>query len=160
MVDLKFRYAQKGDERLILRFIKELAEYEGLAREVVADCETLSKWIFDMGRAKVLFALDGEEEIGFALYFYNFSTFLGRSGIYLEDLYVSPEYRKQGVGKALLKKLARTAEAEGCGRLEWWCLDENLPSIEFYTAMGAQAMDRWTVYRVSGDGLKKLAERD
>ena len=106
----------------------------------------------------MLFALADDMEVGFALYFHNFSTFLGRSGIYLEDLFVRPEYRGMGYGKALLCRLAAIAKEEGCGRLEWWCLDWNKPSIDFYKSMGAEPMEDWTVYRVTGETLDKLAE--
>ena len=101
--------------------------------------------------------LEGKE-VGFALYFHNFSTFLGRAGLYLEDLYVLPQYRGQGIGKAILQHLARLAVDQGCGRMEWWCLDWNAPSIAFYRALGAQPMDEWTVYRLTGDTLRGLAE--
>ena len=100
---------------------------------------------------------DGKE-VGFALFFHNFSTFLGRAGIYLEDLYVLPEYRGRGYGKGLICRLAAIAQERGCGRLEWWCLDRNRPSIDFYLSLGAEAMDEWTVYRIAGETLKKLAE--
>lgn len=155
---LSFRKAERKDVKLILKFIKDLAEYEGLLNEVVADEETLETWIFDKEKAEVIFALENGNEVGFALYFHNFSTFLGRAGIYLEDLYVKPEYRKKGYGKAILKELASIAVRRGCGRLEWWCLDSNKPSIDFYLSMGAQPMSDWTVYRISGDTLSKLAE--
>ena len=126
--------------------------------EVVADEATLEEWIFDKQKAEVIFALEGEKEVGFALYFHNFSTFLGRAGIYLEDLYVKPEYRGKGYGKAILKKLASIAVERGCGRLEWWCLDWNKPSIDFYRSLGAEPMDDWTVYRIAGETLTNLAE--
>ena len=158
--DLSFRYALRADVPLILRFIKELADYEQLLHEVVATEEILEEWIFDKQKAEVIFALEGDKEVGFALFFHNFSTFLGRSGIYLEDLYVSPESRGKGYGKALLKQLARIARERGCGRLEWWCLDWNTSSIEFYLSLGAEAMSDWTVYRVAGDQLIKLAQDD
>ena len=153
-----FRNAERKDTALILQFIKDLAAYEKMSDEVVADTATLEKWIFDEKKAEVIFALEDEKEIGFALFFHNFSTFLGRAGIYLEDLYVMPEYRGKGYGKALLKKLASIAVERGCGRLEWWCLDWNKPSIDFYLSLGAEPMSDWTVYRIAGDTLKKLAE--
>ena len=152
------RNAERKDTPLILQFIKKLAEYENLVHEVVADEETLEKWIFDKEKAEVIFAVEDRKEIGFALFFHNFSTFLGRAGIYLEDLYVEPEYRGKGYGKALLKKLASIAVERGCGRLEWWCLDSNKSSIDFYLSMGAEQMSDWTVYRIAGDTLEKLAE--
>ena len=151
-----FRTAERQDVPLILQFIRELAEYEGMLDQVVADESTLETWIFDKEKAEVIFALEGGKEVGFALFFHNFSTFLGRAGIYLEDLYVKPEYRKKGYGKALLKKLAAIAAERGCGRLEWWCLDWNKSSIDFYLSLGAEAMTDWTVYRIAGDTLAKL----
>lgn len=157
-MSLGFRNAQRNDVGLILQFIRELADYEKMLFEVVADEATLEEWIFDKQKAEVIFALEGEKEVGFALYFHNFSTFLGRAGIYLEDLYVKPEYRGKGYGKAILKKLASIAVERGCGRLEWWCLDWNKPSIDFYRSLGAEPMDDWTVYRIAGETLTNLAE--
>lgn len=156
---LTFRSAERKDVSLILGFIKELADYEKMLDEVVADEATLETWIFDKQKAEVIFALEGEKEVGFALFFHNFSTFLGRAGIYLEDLYVKPEYRGKGYGKAILKKLASIAVERGCGRLEWWCLDWNKPSIDFYLFLGAEQMSDWTVYRIAGDTLTQLAEK-
>ncbi len=158
MKQLTFRYAEERDTAVILRFIRELAEYEKMLDEVVATEDLLRKWIFEKKKAEVLFALEDGEEVGFALFFHNFSTFLGRAGIYLEDLYVKPEKRGMGYGEALLKKLAQTAVERGCGRLEWWCLDWNRPSIDFYLSLGAEPMEDWTVYRIAGDTLQKLAE--
>lgn len=152
-----FRYAKRDDISLILQFIKYLAAYEKMINEVVADEKTLEEWIFDKQKAEVIFAVVDDEEIGFALFFYNFSTFLGRAGIYLEDLFVKPEYRGKGYGKAILKKLAAIAVERGCGRLEWWCLDWNKPGIDFYLSLGAEPMDDWTVYRITGDTLSNLA---
>ncbi|MDO4712099.1 MAG: GNAT family N-acetyltransferase [Peptostreptococcaceae bacterium] len=159
MDKVHFRSATREDVPLILRFIKELADYEKLLHEVVATEELLTKWLFEKNKAEVLFALEGENEVGFALFFHNFSTFLGRAGIYLEDLYVSPEYRGKGYGKALLKKLAEIAVERGCGRLEWWVLDWNRPSIDFYRSMGAEAMDEWTVFRIAGETLEKMGKK-
>ena len=158
MEKLSFRYAEKKDAALILYFIKELAAYEKMADQVVAAEDNLKEWLFDKRVAEVLFALEDDEEVGFALYFHNFSTFLGRAGIYLEDLYVKPEKRGKGYGKAILKKLAQTAVERGCGRLEWSCLDWNKPSIDFYLSLGAEPMNEWTVYRLSGDTLKRMGE--
>ncbi|MBQ2412988.1 MAG: GNAT family N-acetyltransferase [Anaerotignum sp.] len=158
MEKLQFRYAKEGDTALILQFIKELADYEKMLDEVVATEEILKEWIFAKNKAEVIFVLENDVEVGFALFFHNFSTFLGRSGVYLEDLFVKPAYRGKGYGKGLLKKLAQIAVERGCGRLEWWCLDWNRPSIDFYRSMGAEPMDDWTVYRVAGDTLQKLAE--
>lgn len=151
-----FRYAKRDDISLILQFIKDLAAYEKMINEVVADEKTLEEWIFDKQKAEVIFAVVDDEEIGFALFFHNFSTFLGRAGIYLEDLFVKPEYRGKGYGKAILKKLAAIAVERGCGRLEWWCLDWNKPGIDFYLSLGAEPMDDWTVYRITGDTLSNL----
>lgn len=153
-----FRSAERRDVPLILRYIRELARYEKLEEEVVATEEILEEWLFDKEKAEVIIAMAEGKEVGFALFFHNFSTFLGRAGIYLEDLYVEPAHRGQGIGTALLRELARIAVARGCGRLEWWCLDWNTPSIEFYRSLGAEAMDDWTVYRISGETLGKLAE--
>lgn len=153
-----FRMAERNDTALILKFIKELAEYEKMSDEVVATEEMLKAWIFDQNRAEVVFALDDGVEVGFALFFHNFSTFLGRGGIYLEDLYVKPEYRGRGHGKRLLKKLAQIAVERGCGRLEWCCLDWNQPSIDFYRSLGAVPMKGWTIYRMAGDTLRRMAE--
>lgn len=152
-----FRFAEEEDTPLILQFIRELADYEGMLGEVVADEAMLKEWIFRKQKAEVLFVLADGREVGFALFFHNFSTFLGRAGLYLEDLYVKPEYRGRGYGKAILKKLAAIAVERGCGRLEWWCLDWNKPSIDFYLSLGAQPMEDWTVYRITGDTLTSLA---
>ena len=159
MENLTFRFAEKEDVSKILYFIRELASYEHMLDEVVATEELLEEWLFEKEKAEVLFAVKDGEEIGFALFFHNFSTFLGRAGIYLEDLYVKPKYRGNGYGKALLQELARIALERGCGRLEWWCLDWNQPSIDFYLAMGAEPMKDWTVYRVAGEALEKLGGR-
>ena len=153
-----FRNAERKDIPLILQMVKELADYEKMLNEVVADEATLEQWIFDKEKAEVIFALEDGKEVGFALFFHNFSTFLGRAGIYLEDLYVKPEYRGKGYGKAILQRLASIAVERGCGRLEWWCLDWNKSSIDFYRSLGAEAMSDWTVYRIAGETLKQLAE--
>ena len=158
MNEFCFRYAQKEDVGLILDFIKSLAIYEKMLDEVIATEEILTEWIFEKKKAEVIFVLEENKEVGFALFFHNFSTFLGRAGIYLEDLYVKEEYRGKGYGKALLKKLAQIAVERGCGRLEWSCLDWNQPSIDVYLSIGAVPMDEWTVYRLTGDTLKKMAE--
>ena len=153
-----FRYAERGDTARILQFITELATYENLQSEVVATEEILAEWLFDKQKAEVIFALEDGKEVGFAVFFHNFSTFLGRAGLYLEDLFVLPEYRGKGYGKALLKKLAQITVERGCGRLEWCCLDWNKPSIDFYLSLGAKPMDDWTIYRLTGDTLEKMAE--
>lgn len=154
---MNFRYAKREDTPLILDFIKELADYEKLLDQVVADEPTLEHWLFDEKKAEVIFVLEGNNEVGFALFFHNFSTFLGRAGLYLEDLYVKPEYRGKGYGKSLIEKLASIAVERGCGRFEWWCLDRNKPSIDFYLSLGAEPMKDWTVYRITGKTLQNLA---
>ena len=155
-----FRFAERKDVALILSFIRALARYEKLENEVVATPALLEEWLFDKEKAEVLFAVVDDQEVGFALFFHNFSTFLGRAGIYLEDLYVAPEYRGRGIGHAFFHALARIAVQRGCGRLEWWCLDWNTSSISFYKKLGAEAMDEWTVYRISGDTLTGLAKSE
>lgn len=156
---MNFRFAAKKDTAKILFFIKELAKYEKLENEVVATESLLSEWLFDKNKAEVIFALDeNDKEVGFALFFHNFSTFLGKSGIYLEDLYVMPEYRGKGYGKGLLKQLAKIAVERKCGRLEWWVLDWNKPSIDFYKSLGAIPMDEWTTFRITGETLLNLAK--
>lgn len=157
---MEIRFAKREDTAKILRFIRALAEYEKLSGEVVATEALLEEWIFDKGKAEVIFAVEDGKELGFALFFHNFSTFLGRAGIYLEDLFVLPECRGRGYGTALLKKLAALAVERGCGRLEWSCLDWNSPSIEFYKALGAVPMEEWTVFRVAGETLHTLAKQD
>lgn len=154
---LTFRYAVREDTPLILKFIRDLAAYENLLDEVVATETILEEWLFEKQKAEVIFAVVAGREVGFALFFHNFSTFLGRSGIYLEDLYVDPEYRGCGYGKAIFRQLARIAVERGCGRLEWWCLDWNQASIDFYLSLGAKPMDEWTVYRIDGDTLAHMA---
>ena len=158
MQKLNFRNATIDDCKLILFFIKELAIYEKMLDEVVATEELLREWLFEQKKAEVIFACEDGKEIGFALFFHNFSTFLGRAGIYLEDLFVLPEHRGKGYGKAILKELARIAVERKCGRLEWSCLDWNKPSIDFYLSLGAEPMDDWTVYRITGQTLIKLSE--
>ena len=154
---MTFRFAAAEDCSLILDFIRQLALYEKMADQVVADEALLREWIFDRGKAEVLFAMEGDREVGFALFFHNFSTFLGRAGLYLEDLFVLPEYRGRGYRKALLRKLGAIAVERGGGRLEWSCLDWNRPSIDFYRSLGAVPMEAWTTYRVSGETLQALA---
>lgn len=158
MIDTSFRTAKENDVPIILQFIKELAEYENLSREVVATEDILREWLFEKKIAEVIFATENGEVVGFALYFHNFSTFLGRGGIYLEDLYVKEGYRGKGYGKGLLRRLAQIAVERGCGRLEWSCLDWNTPSIDFYLSLGATPMSEWTVYRIAGERLHDFAE--
>ncbi|MBE0600313.1 MAG: GNAT family N-acetyltransferase [Firmicutes bacterium] len=156
-MELSFRFATESDTPLILDFIRDLAVYENMLDLVCATEALLREWLFVQKKAEVLFAVLGKREIGFALYFYNFSTFLGKAGLYLEDLFIKPEYRRYGYGKAILKQLATIALERGCGRLEWWCLNWNKPSIDFYLSLGAVPMNDWTVYRLSGDTLDTLA---
>jgi len=152
------RFAEPADAALILGFIKELAEYEKLSHEVTATEEVLQETLF--GHRRVAEVIVGEyhgEAVGFALFFHNFSTFLGRPGIYLEDLFVKPQMRGRGFGKALLAYLARLAVARKCGRVEWAVLDWNAPAIRFYRKLGAVTMDDWTVHRLTGAALHRLA---
>ena len=158
--ELSFREARREDTELILTFIKGLAKYEKMEHEVVATPELLEKWLFDKQKAEVIFAMADGKDVGFALFFHNFSTFLGRAGIYLEDLFVLPEYRGCGYGKGILKKLAQIAVERGCGRLEWWCLDWNKPSIDFYLSLGAKPMEDWTVYRITGETLQEMGKAE
>jgi GNAT superfamily N-acetyltransferase len=155
---LTFRKALREDCALILGFIRVLAEYERRLDAVVATEELLEEWILDREKAEVIFAVEDDCEVGFALFFHNFSTFLGKAGLYLEDLFIRPEQRGKGYGKALLAHLAQIAVERGYGRMEWWCLDWNTASIKFYLSLGAKAMDEWTVYRVDGKALQELAE--
>ena len=157
MTNASCRFAEEKDCALILRFIRGLAEYEKMVDQVVATEESLREWIFEKGKAEVIFICEDGIEVGFALFFHNFSTFLGRAGIYLEDLYVLPEHRGKGFGKALLQQLAQITVERGCGRLEWSCLDWNQPSIDFYLSLGAEPMDEWTIYRMAGKTLTDLA---
>ena len=155
---IQIRPAVAGDEALILGFIRELAEYEKLAHEVVASEADLTATLFcDAPKAFALIAEQDGEAVGFALYFFNFSTFLGKHGLYLEDLYVRESARGKGAGKALLAELARIALENDCGRMEWWVLDWNTPSIEFYKSLGATPMDEWTVFRLTDEPLANLA---
>lgn len=151
------RFAEVKDVSLILKLIKELAEYEKLLHEVVATESILKESLFERRIAEVIIGEFQGEPVSFALFFHNFSTFLGRPGIYLEDLYVKPEVRGKGLGKILLSFLAKLAIERNCGRLEWWCLDWNEPSIKFYKQLGAKSMEDWTVYRVCDKELRNLS---
>ena len=156
MSKLEFRSANENDVGLILEFIKKLADYENRLDEVVASESDLKKWIFDKNHAEVIFVtLDGKE-IGFALFFLSFSTYLANANLHLEDLYIDPEYRGKGYGKALLKHLAKIVVDRGYGRFEWTCLSWNQSSIDFYLSLGAKKMD-WNVFHLTGDELHKLA---
>jgi GNAT superfamily N-acetyltransferase len=159
MEDFRIRFAQKEDVGLILTFIKELAEYEKLSNEVVANEEILLDSLFVKHQADVIIGEFKGKPVGFALFFHNFSTFLGKANLYLEDLYIKEEFRGLGLGKIMFACLAKIAIERNCGRLDWWCLDWNEPSIKFYKKMGAKPMDEWTVYRVDGQALVKLANK-
>ena len=140
-MDIEFENAKRKDVPVILQFIKELARYEKLEHEVIANEALLEQWLFDYKKAEVIFVVKDHHRIGFALFFHNFSTFLGRAGLYLEDLYIKPEYRGHGYGK-----------------MEWWCLDWNQSSIDFYLSLGAKPMDEWTVYRLTDDDFERLLQ--
>ena len=156
---INIRAATSADAKLIFELIVELAVYEKAPHEVVTDENGISDSLFGpTARAKALVCEVDGRAVGYAVYFYSYSTWLGRNGIYLEDVYVSPAFRGRGAGKALLRQLAQIAAAENCGRLEWSVLDWNTPAIEFYEALGAQAQSEWIKYRISGDALRKLAE--
>ena len=156
---ITFRTAQRGDCALILRFIRELAEYERMTNSVAATEKLLEEWLFDKKAAEAMFAAVNGSDAAFAVFFPNFSTFLGHAGMYLEDLYVLPEYRSCGVGTALLRELARIAVERGYGRLEWQCLDWNEAAIRFYRTLGAKPLNDWTGYRLEGDILSGFANR-
>ena len=160
MAEPGFRTAVREDTPLILSFIRALAEYERMSDQVTATAELLEQQLFDRHAAEVLFVLEDGREVGFALFFSNFSTFLGRSGLYLEDLYIQPEYRGKGYGKALLRQLASVACERGCGRMEWACLDWNQPSIDFYRSLGAVPMEEWTTFRLTGGALAALGSQN
>ena len=160
MAQITFRMAQPKDTTLILHFIRGLAVYEKMEDQAIATEELLTEWLFEKQKAEVVIGEAEGKPVGFALFFHNFSTFLGRAGIYLEDLFVEPSERGKGYGKAPLTHLAQLAVERGCGRLEWSCLDWNQPSIDFYLSMGAQRMDDWTTYRLTGDRLAELGRAE
>ena len=156
--EFRIEPAMESDISLILTFIKELAQYEGLAHEVVATEGNLRESLFGpRASAEVVIAYSATQPVGFAVFFHNYSTFLGRSGLYLEDLFVLPEWRERGVGRHLLGYVARIAVTRDCGRLEWSVLDWNEPAIHFYRGLGARPMDEWTVYRLAGEALERLS---
>lgn len=157
--DVTIRRATPDDIPVMLGFIRELAEYERLAHEVRGTEELLREEMFgERPVVEAIIARVGEEPAGWALYFHNFSTFLTRRGLYLEDLYVQPRWRGRGIGRTLLAELARIAVARRCGRLEWVVLDWNEPAIRFYRRLGAESLDDWTIFRLAGDALTRLAE--
>ncbi len=157
MNEVTFRFAEKKDAPIILDFIKGIAEYEKMSDDVVTTTEMIEEWIFEKKTAEVIFAIAEGDEVGFALFFHNFSTFVGRAGLYLEDIFVKKEYRKKGYGKALFKKLAEIALERNCGRMEWVCLDWNKPSIDFYLSLGAKPMNEWTLYRLTDKQLQDIS---
>ncbi len=153
----KIRSAEESDVKLILQFIQGLGAYEKLSHEVVATEEKLHKTLFQQKMAEVIIGDYDGKPVGFALFFHNYSTFLGQAGIYLEDLYILPDMRGKGFGKKMLSQLAKLAIERDCGRLEWSCLDWNEPSICFYKGLGAKSLDEWTIFRVTGETLKEMA---
>lgn len=153
---MHIRKATREDVSLILDFIHGIARYEKMEDDVQVTEDMLRDWVFDRQIAEVVFAMEDDQEVGFVLYFHNYSTFVGKAGLYIEDLYVKPEFRGKGYGKALFLYLAHTALQRGCGRMEWTCLNWNKPSIRFYRSMGAVPLDDWRVYRLTEDGLRAL----
>lgn len=152
------RFATEADVPVILELIKGIAAYEKMLDQVVATEEILHEWLFEKQKAEVLLGEVNGESVGFALFFHNFSTFLGRGGLYLEDIFIRPAFRGRGYGKAFFRRLAAIAVERGCGRMEWVCLDWNKPSIDFYRSMGAVPMDDWTIYRLTSDQLVNIAQ--
>ena len=158
--NISFRFAVSADVPEILSLIRRLAEYEHLAQEVVASEELLEEWLFERKVAEVLFVLEDNVIAGMGLFFYNFSTFLGKGGIYLEDLFIQPQYRGKGLGKALLKQICTIAVERGCGRVDWQCLRWNEPSLAFYRSLGAVSLDEWLPLRLSGETLALAAKKE
>ncbi len=158
MGEFLLRPAREEDIPALLGFIREMAEYEKMSDQVVATEELLHKWIVEQEKAEVLIPTVDGKSVGYALFFHNFSTFLGKAGIYLEDVYIQPQHRGKGYGKAIFRKLAQIALERGCGRLEWVCLDWNQPSIDFYLSMEAEPQPEWTIYRLTGETLEKAAK--
>jgi len=158
VTDIRIEPVREQDVALLLRLIKALADYERLSGEVVATEALLRESLFgSKPGVEAALAYVGPDAVGFAVWFYNFSTFVGRPGLYLEDIFVLPDWRSRGVGRALMGHLARLAVARGCGRMEWAVLDWNEPAVGFYRTLGAQAMDGWTVYRLAGDALARAS---
>lgn len=156
---LTFRFATEKDVPLILKFIKGIAEYEKMLDEVETTEELLHEYLFEKQRAEVIFAIVDNVEVGFALFFHNFSTFVGKSGLYLEDIFVWPQYRGKGYGKAIFKQLVKIANERDCGRMEWVCLNWNQPSIDFYLSLNAKPMDEWTTYRLDKKAIEDLLDK-
>lgn len=157
--NFSIRKAEKQDAQLVLDFIKKIADYEKLSDQVVVTRELLEEFVFDRGEAEVLIGETYGKPVGFALYFKNFSTFLGRTGIHLEDLFVDPDQRGKGYGKLLFQAVAKIARDQGCQRLEWTCLNWNQPSIDFYHYMGAEPLSQWTTYRLAGEAIEEALEK-
>jgi GNAT superfamily N-acetyltransferase len=159
-LNLNLRFAEETDVEAVLRLIRGLADYERLSHEVTADAETLRRSLFGAHRvAEVVIAEVDGTPVGFALFFHNFSTFLGRIGIYIEDLYIEPAWRGKGIGRALLSRVARLAKERGCGRLEWAVLDWNETAIAFYRNLGGRMLDDWRIFRVTGTALDELSRQ-
>lgn len=156
---MKLRYANRDEVNLILHFIKELAVYEKMSDQVVVTEALLTKWIFDQKIAEVLFLIEDDKAIGFALYFYNFSTFLGKAGIYLEDVYIQSDYRHRGYGKEVFNFLAKIMIEKDLGRIEWSCLNWNQTSIDFYLKLGAKPMNEWTTFRLTRNEAEKMLNK-
>ena len=152
------RYAKEEDTPLILDFIRRLADYEKMSDQVAATEDLIREWVFEKKKAEVLLGEEDGKPVAFALFFHNFSTFLGRAGIYLEDLFILPECRGKGYGKVIMKELAKIAATRGCGRLEWACLNWNESSLAFYRSLGAEPLTEWTTCRLSGETLQELAK--
>ena len=156
---LTFRFATEEDVALVLKFIKGIAEYEKMLDQVETNEELLHEYLFEKKRAEVIFAVVDNVEVGFALFFHNYSTFVGKSGLYLEDIFVWPEYRGKGYGKAIFKQLVKIAHDRDCGRMEWVCLNWNQPSIDFYLSLNAKPMDEWTTYRLDKKAIEDLLNK-
>jgi len=156
MSNYSFRFALQEDTHLVLKFIKELATYENMEDKLVITENVLRKWLFVDKRVEVIFVMEDNKEVGFVLFYNVYSTFSAKAGLFIEDLFVKPGYRKKGYGKALIKQLANIAVERGCQRLDWLCLDWNKPSIDFYLSLGAQPLNEWTRYQITGEALKNL----
>lgn len=155
----EFRFAERKDTSLVLKFIKAIASYEEMPDAVKYTEETLEDWLFDRKRGEAFFVIEGKKEVGFCLFYETLPGYIGRGGLYVEDIFVYPEYRGKGYGKAMLKKMAEIALERDCGRLEWLCLKWNVNSINFYKSMGATAMDSCVSFRAEGDALKNMLDK-
>jgi GNAT superfamily N-acetyltransferase len=159
MPDFQIRAARREDCMLLVELIRELADYEKLLHAMQASAADIERSLFDEQSAHSVLAYEGDTVVGFALYFFNYSTFVGRKGLYLEDLFIRPVFRGKGYGKKLLLYLAKLAHEQGCGRMEWSVLNWNTSAIQFYESLGAKPMDEWTIYRLDADGLERLGKR-